>query len=96
MVEGEFLVTFGDQVTPVHPGASIFVPKGYPYTIANAGDTRGRILVFLTPPGFEGYWNEMSQLMEKSGGQVDPKVALAVQHKYHIDMLGQARSFVDG
>jgi quercetin dioxygenase-like cupin family protein len=95
VLNGEFQVAFGDQVTPVHPGASIFVPKGNPHTIANIGASRGRILVFLTPPGFEGYWNEMSELMEKSGGPVDPDVALAAQQKYHVDMLGQTRSYKD-
>jgi quercetin dioxygenase-like cupin family protein len=95
VLEGEFEVTFGSKTTPVHPGASIFVPKGNPHTIANVGATRGRILVFLTPPGFEGYWNEMSQLMGMSRGPVDPEVALATQQKYHVDMLGQARNFQD-
>jgi quercetin dioxygenase-like cupin family protein len=95
VLEGEFEVTFGNQKTLVHQGASIFVPKGNPHTIANIGATRGRILVFLTPAGFEGYWNEMSQLMEKYGGTVDPKVALATQQKYHVDMLGKARDFND-
>ena len=95
VLEGAFEVTFGNQTTAVHPGASIFVPKGHPHTIANVGATRGRILVFLTPPGFEGYWNEMSHLMETSSGPVDPEVALAAQQKYHVDMLGQARNFKD-
>ena len=93
VLEGEFQVTFGDQLLRVHPGAGIFVPKGQPHTIANAGVTRGRIIVFLTPPGFEGYWNEMSRFMEESGGPVDPAVALATQQKYHVDMLGQTRDF---
>jgi quercetin dioxygenase-like cupin family protein len=95
VLEGELKVTFGDQVTPVHPGASIFVPKGNPHLNTNVGATRGRILVFLTPPGFEGYWNEMARVMEKSSGPVDPEVALATQQKYHVDMLGQTRNFKD-
>lgn len=95
VLDGEFHITFGDQVTPVQPGASIFVPKGHPHTIANVGATRGRMLVFLTPSGFEGYWNEMAQLMEKSDGPVDPQVVLAIQQKYHVDMLGQTRNFKD-
>jgi mannose-6-phosphate isomerase-like protein (cupin superfamily) len=95
VLSGEFQVTFGEQVVAVYPGASIFVPSGNPHTIANIGTNRGKILVFLTPPGFEGYWNEMSQLMQRSGGPVDPEVALATQAKYHVDMLGQARRFVE-
>ena len=93
VLEGEFQIMFEDRSTAVQPGASIFVPKGTRHTIANAGTKRGRLLVVLTPPGFEGYWKEMSQLMEKSGGAVDPEIALATQKKYHVDMLGQARNF---
>jgi mannose-6-phosphate isomerase-like protein (cupin superfamily) len=93
ILEGEFQVTFHERVTPVHPGEVVFIPRGNPHTIANIGDTRGRMLVFLTPPGFEGYWKKMSQLMAASGGPVDPEVALAVQRKYHVDFLGQTRSF---
>lgn len=93
VLDGEFQVTFGEQTIAVHPGASIFVPKGNPHTIANIGTSRGRILVFLSPPGFEGYWNEMSHLMQSSGGPVDPEIALATQNKYHVDMLGQARKY---
>lgn len=93
VLDGEFQVTFGEQAIAVHPGTSIFVPKGNPHTIANIGTARGRILVFLTPPGFEGYWNETSQLMRISGGPVDPEVALATQKKYQVDMLGQARKY---
>ena len=95
VLDGDFQVTCDDQITEVYTGASVFVPKGHPHTIANIGTSRGRILVLLTPPGFEGYWNEMSQLMEKSGGLVDREVALAAQQKYHVDMLGQARNFKD-
>lgn len=95
VLDGIFQVTCGDQVIEVDPGASIFVPKGQAHTIANIGTSRGRILVYLTPPGFEGYWEEMSQLMEKSGGPVDSETALATQQKYHVDMLGQARNFKD-
>lgn len=95
VLEGEFEVTFDGQVTAAGPGMSVFVPQGNLHTIANTGPGRGRILVFLTPPGFEGYWNEMSALMQSSGSGVDPAVALALQAKYHVDMLGQARRFGD-
>jgi quercetin dioxygenase-like cupin family protein len=93
VLDGEFQVTCGDQVIPAHPGAAIFVPRGNPHTIANVGADRGRILVFLAPPGFEMYWNEMSRLM--GSGPVDPEVALATQAKYHVDMLGGPRKFTE-
>lgn len=96
VLDGEFQVIIEGQPTAVHPGSSVFVPRGTPHNIANVGSTRGTILVMLTPPGFEGYWNEMAQLMQSSGGPVDPAVAVATQKKYHMDTQGQVRNFVDG
>ena len=96
VLEGEFQVTFGGQVASVFPGAAIFVPRGNPHTIANIRRERGRILVFLTPPGFEGYWKEMSSLMQSPGNPLAPELFPGVQAKYHVDMLGQIRKFYRG
>jgi quercetin dioxygenase-like cupin family protein len=54
ILNGEFRIFLGDQSTPVHPGGTVFVPKGTKHTIANDGTERGSMLVVLTPPGFEG------------------------------------------
>ena len=96
VLDGEWQVIIGGEATSVHAGASVFVPKGTPHNIANVGATRGRILVVLSPPGFEGYWDEMSRLMDAAGGLVDPDVTLATQAKYHMDTQGQVRKFTDG
>lgn len=93
VLDGEFQVTLDGQQIGVSAGAFVFVPRGIPHTIANVGAAVGKMLVLLTPPGFEGYWNEMSQLLQRSDGPPDGAVVLALQHKYHMDTAGQARQF---
>lgn len=93
ILEGQFQVTMDGQQIGVSAGAFVFVPRDTPHTIANVGADVGRLLVLLTPPGFEGYWREMSPLLQRSDGPPDGAVVLALQHKYHMDTAGQARQF---
>jgi hypothetical protein len=80
----------GDQTVKASAGAAIFVPKGTLHNVSNAGPGAAKILVILSPPGFEGYWREMSEL-PLTDGRPDPKAVLALQSKYRMDTGGQAR-----
>ena len=63
------------------PWIKVFAPA----SIANLGPGVGRLLIFLTPPGFEGYWEEMANLHRASGGKIDPAQQLALREKYSMD-----------
>ncbi len=91
MVDGELDVTVEAQTTRAKPGAYILVPKGVRHTVANPGPGRARFLVILSPPGYEGYWDEMSELMK--AGPLKPEAVLALQLKYNMDAGGQVRRF---
>jgi len=95
ILEGDFQFIYDGQVIPAPVGSFIFVPRGTPHNIENIGATVGRMLVILTPPGFEGFWAERAQLMATYGNEVDPAVMLALQEKHHVDMGGQARQFTE-
>ena len=69
------------------------MPKGTAHTLRNLGAGVARILVVLAPPGFEGYWEEASQLLEGSAGDPDPEQMRALQEKHNMDARGQVRSF---
>jgi mannose-6-phosphate isomerase-like protein (cupin superfamily) len=56
VLEGEFQLSIGDKEVPAPEGSFVLVRKGTLHTIANIGQTQGRLLIFLTPPGFERYW----------------------------------------
>jgi quercetin dioxygenase-like cupin family protein len=93
VLEGEFQLSIGDEETSAPEGSFVLVRRGTLHTIANIGPTRGRLLIFLTPPGFEQYWDEMSHLLEATDGKPDPDQVLMLQEKYHMDMKGRARQF---
>jgi hypothetical protein len=93
VLEGEFQLSIGDEETPAPEGSFVLVRRGTLHTIANIGLTHGRLLIFLTPPGFEQYWDEMSRLLEATDGKPDPDQVLFLQEKYHMDMKGRARQF---
>jgi quercetin dioxygenase-like cupin family protein len=93
ILEGDFRFIYDGQVIPAPVGSFIFIPKGTPHNVENIGATVGRMLVILTPPGFEGFWAERARLAATGGNPVAPAVLLALQEKYHVDMGGQARQF---
>lgn len=93
ILEGEFQFVVGDQTIPAPAGARIFVPRGTPHTIENIGTTTGRMLVILTPPGFEQFWAERAQLLATYGDHVDPALVLALQQKYYFDTGDHVRQF---
>lgn len=72
VLEGELLLTLKEQSIKASKGAVLFVPRGTKHGLSNPGPGTARILVILTPPGFERFWEEMSNLLKASGGKPDP------------------------
>ena len=93
ILQGSFDAFVDDKIIPMPEGSFVLVRRGTLHTIANIGQNVGRVLVYLTPPGFEGYWEEMSRLLETSGGKPESAQVIALQEKYHMDAGGRARQF---
>ena len=93
VLEGEIEFVLEERSERASVGSFFLVPKGTPHTLSNAGPGAARILVVLTPPGFEGYWEEASKLLEASRGDPDPARMRGLQEKYHMDAGGQVRRF---
>ncbi len=93
VLEGDFTVHIRDQLQHLPKGGFVLVRKGTLHTIANTGTTEGKLLIVLTPSGFEKYWEEMSKLLIATNGKPDPSAVLVLQEKYHMDMGGKARQF---
>jgi quercetin dioxygenase-like cupin family protein len=96
ILEGEFQFILDGRTIPAPAGSYLHVPKGTLHGIENIGTTTGRMLVILTPAGFEGFWAERAQLPTTAGNQVDPAALLALQEKYHMDTGGKVRQFSKG
>ena len=61
IVEGAFTVILGDRVFDVADGDFVRIPKGTPHTYKNVGAVPGKMLVILSPGGFERMWAELGQ-----------------------------------
>jgi hypothetical protein len=60
------------------------------HNVSNLGPGTVKILVIQSPPGFEGYWQEMAEL-PLTNGKPDPEAVRALQAKYRMDTAEQIR-----
>lgn len=63
VLSGRFLFVCGDTATEVSEGGCVLLPRGIPHRFQNVGDKVGRLMVIVTPGGFEGYFGAV----EKAG-----------------------------
>lgn len=86
VIEGDYRVRVGDDVTTLEKGQSAFLPCGIPHTYANAGTTHGKLLVITTPGGFENFFRDIDALCR--AGQPTPDALNAVGAKHGLDFVG--------
>ncbi len=58
---GRFTFQCGAESVTLEPGGCIVLPRGVPHGFRNTGDTTGRLLVVVTPGGFEGFFPEIER-----------------------------------
>jgi quercetin dioxygenase-like cupin family protein len=93
VLEGELEMALGDQKLIGTAGAVMLAPRGTLHSIANRSAAPARFIVILSPPGYEGFWQEMAALRLRLGGAPDGETVLALQRKYHLVSADQARRF---
>jgi mannose-6-phosphate isomerase-like protein (cupin superfamily) len=93
VLEGTLEMGVGDDLTTGGAGSVMLAPRGTLHSLVNRGDGPARFIVVLTPPGYEGYWREMSELRARLGGPPDPETTLALQQRYHMGTGGEARRY---
>jgi mannose-6-phosphate isomerase-like protein (cupin superfamily) len=93
VLEGRVGALLGDEIVYGEPGDLIFKPRGEWHTFWNAGDEPARILEMISPAGFEQYFEEMVELLQKSPGPPDPSElgAIAARHGLEIERDSIAR-----
>lgn len=64
VLEGTPDFRLGDETVQAEPGAYIFAPRGTVHAFSNPSDAPARILVFLSPGGFERYWEELAAIVQ--------------------------------
>lgn len=89
VLDGRLLFLVGSERMTVEAGTVAFVPGGVVHTFANIATTPTRFLTIFTPGGFEGYFEELAQLLRpSSGGPPDMAQVAALAAKYHQVAVG--------
>ena len=67
VLEGECQWQVGDELVRAKPGTYVFIPPGVPHNISNASDKPARMIMTVSPPGHEHYFEELVKLVTRSG-----------------------------
>jgi mannose-6-phosphate isomerase-like protein (cupin superfamily) len=85
VLEGRVAALLGDEIVYGEPGDLIFKPRGQWHTFWNDGAEPARILELISPAGFERYFEEMVDLLER-GGPPDPSALAAIAARYELEV----------
>jgi len=85
VLEGECEWHAGDQVVRATPGTFLFIPPGVPHNIANASDKPARVLMTVSPPGHEHYFEELAEIVTRGGA--DPMKIAELRARYDTEQL---------
>ena len=92
VLDGTLEMSVGERTIVGGPGSVMLAPRGSIHSLVNAGSDTARIIVVLSPSGFEGYWREMAELRATLGGPPDAATSEVLQEKYHVRMT-ELRNF---
>ncbi len=91
VLEGEFTWQIGDQKVRAVPGTYVFLPPGVPHNIGNASDKPARVIMTVSPPGHEHYFEELVELAARR----DPPDADAIAElrlRYDTEQLSALKA----
>ncbi len=101
VLEGEITFTLGEQKVVAKPGSFLQGPRGIPHAFKNESSAPARMLILVTPPGFEKFMAEFAQPVPSFDSPPVPVTPadlhklLAVAPRYGIEILpppGSARA----
>ena len=82
VLDGECEWHIDGQKVRAKAGTYVFIPPGVPHNIANASDKPARMIMTVSPPGHEQYFEELVKLVTKSG---PPDAAAIAQLRARFD-----------
>ena len=76
VLEGEIGFRSEDQEVVLGAGGYIVKPHGEVHAMWNAGKTPARMIEIISPPGFEGFFRELSEMTAAAGFEPSSVAAL--------------------
>ncbi len=93
VVDGTFGFQAGDDTVIGEAGAFVFIPRGLAHTFWCQGPALARLVILMSPPGFEQYFAELGPALAAAGDA--PGAALEVRRalsaRYDIEVVGPPR-----
>jgi len=90
IVEGEVEVLLGDGTTRASAGALAFVPKGTVHAFKNVGTSPSRVVVIISPGGFEKFFLEAGEPVTEGSsapeGAPDVGRIVEIGQKYGLEI----------
>ncbi|HPG04395.1 MAG: cupin domain-containing protein [Methylobacteriaceae bacterium] len=86
VLDGECEWRIGGRSIRAARGAYVFIPPGVPHDIANVSDRPARMIMTVSPPGHEHYFEELAQLVV-DGRKPDPAAIGDLRARYDTDQL---------
>ena len=83
VLEGRMGALLGDDVVYAEVGDYVYKPREQWHTFWNAGDEPCRILEIIAPGGFEHFFDELGEAVEK--GEVDDALWPYLSERYGIE-----------
>jgi mannose-6-phosphate isomerase-like protein (cupin superfamily) len=87
VLDGEINVKVGEETIRATTGAFVLVARGTAHTFWNVGSTPARLLVIVSPPGFEQMFDEVVGDADFDPATFVERVT-AVAHKYNLEIVG--------
>ncbi len=84
VVEGKIGARIGDREIEGGPGCYIVKPRNIPHTFWNPENTQSRLVEIISPPGFEGFFEESSKLPLGQNGLPEFSSVAKIGEKYHL------------
>lgn len=71
VLSGRFLFVCGDLRTELTEGGCVLLPRGVPHRFENVGTATGRLMIIVTPGGFEGFFAAIEEARPAGAADVD-------------------------
>jgi quercetin dioxygenase-like cupin family protein len=85
VLEGECEWHVGGKMIHATPGTYLFIPPGVPHNITNVTERTARVLMTVSPPGHEHYFEELAKLAAR--GSPDPEALAGLRDRFDTDQL---------
>lgn len=91
VLEGECTWQIGDRQVRATPGSYVFIPPGVPHNIGNTSGMPARMIMTVSPPGHENYFDELAELVAR-GGPPDANAIAELRGRYDTTQLSELKA----